>query len=401
VSARLGEAEWQAGKLEKALERMERAFEVLAAEEPDVDVAELAAQLARLHFFDGTLEDAAARAEVALELAESLWLPEVLAEALMTKGLIADSKSRTEEALALLHHGVKLALEQDLPKTAGRGYLNLAALLAECDRHEESIAESRRGLEVLPRGIPKVFEGHLLSNLSEALAQTGHWQEALEVETQMSTSTSELNPYLQGPWIAIQRGRHDEARELMLHPIYQQPRDVQDRAYGGAMNAAILRADGQIAEALVAAEEALVAASSIKANLTRASLEVLESAYTLGDLGRVEQLLESVETRRPGELRPSLRAQAARFRAKLAAARDEVAAVESGFKTAASIFREFGIVFWLAVTLLEHGEWLVGQQRSADAEPLLAEAREIFERLEAAPWLERVERVGGAAKVPA
>ena len=35
--------------------------------------------------------------------------------------------------------------------------------------------------------------------------------------------------------------------------------------------------------------------------------------------------------------------------------------------------------FWLAVTLLEQGE-AAG----------LAEAREIFERLEAAPWLERV-----------
>ena len=390
VSARLGEAEWQAGKLERALKRMERAFEVLAAEEADADVAQLAAQLARLHFFDGTLEDAAARAEVALELAESLWLPEVLAEVLMTKGLIADSRSRTEEALALLHHGVKLALEHDLLKTAGRGYGNLSALLVECDRYEEALVQARRGLEVAPRGVPKVFEAHLLSNLSEALAQTGRWQEALEAEAQMSTSTSGMNPFMQGPWIAIQRGRPDEARELALHPILGQPRDVQDRAYGAAMNATILRAEGRITDALAAGEEALAAASSIKANLTRASLEVLESAFALGDLERVEQLLESVEARRPGELRPSLRAQAARFRAKLAGARDADTAVEPGFKAAASIFREFGIVFWLAVTLLEHGEWLTAEGRTAEAEPLLAEARQIFERLEATPWLERV-----------
>ena len=34
----------------------------------------------------------------------------------------------------------------------------------------------------------------------------------------------------------------------------------------------------------------------------------------------------------------------------------------------------------LAVTLVEHGEWLVGQGRSADAEPLLAEASFISPR---------------------
>ena len=44
----------------------------------------------------------------------------------------------------------------------------------------------------------------------------------------------------------------------------------------------------------------------------------------------------------------------------------------------------------MAVALLEHGEWLIGQGRGNDAEPLLDGAQEIFERLPAAPWLERV-----------
>ena len=45
----------------------------------------------------------------------------------------------------------------------------------------------------------------------------------------------------------------------------------------------------------------------------------------------------------------------------------------------------------LAITLTEHGEWLVTEGRASDAEPMLAEARATFERLEAKPWLERVE----------
>ena len=53
----------------------------------------------------------------------------------------------------------------------------------------------------------------------------------------------------------------------------------------------------------------------------------------------------------------------------------------------------------MAVTELEHGEWLVGQGRGDEAEQLLAEAREIFERLEATPWIERANAVARAEVV--
>ena len=56
---------------------MERAFEVLAGDEPDEDLATLAAELGRLHFFKGEIDLAARRVDTAIEIAESLWLPEV------------------------------------------------------------------------------------------------------------------------------------------------------------------------------------------------------------------------------------------------------------------------------------------------------------------------------------
>ena len=61
----------------------------------------------------------------------------------------------------------------------------------------------------------------------------------------------------------------------------------------------------------------------------------------------------------------------------------------SGFESATVRFRTLEMPFWLAVTELEHAERLLELGRTADAEPLLAEAREIFARLEARPWLER------------
>ena len=96
-----------------------------------------------------------------------------------------------------------------------------------------------------------------------------------------------------------------------------------------------------------------------------------------------------------------LRAHSARFRAHLADREGEAAEVHRLFRGAAGLYREIGAPFYLAVVQLEHGEWLTALGRAKEAEPLLSEAREVFERLEAAPWLERAEKVGGATKVPA
>jgi hypothetical protein len=95
-----------------------------------------------------------------------------------------------------------------------------------------------------------------------------------------------------------------------------------------------------------------------------------------------------------------LEAHAARFRAKLAG---DPAAAEHGFNRATDIFRERELVFWLAVTQLEQAEWLTGRARSDEAEQLLLGARQTFERLEAKPWLKRVDalRIASLDEIPA
>src|SRR5437763_6068770 len=106
VSARLGEIEWQTGRLDQALERMERAYGVRAGDEADQDLATLAAQLGRLHWFRGNVARAAERVESALEVAETLWLPEIVAQALITKSIVADTMGRSEESIALVKHAL-------------------------------------------------------------------------------------------------------------------------------------------------------------------------------------------------------------------------------------------------------------------------------------------------------
>src|SRR5262249_17628685 len=155
----------------------------------------------------------------------------------------------------------------------------------------------------------------------------------------------------------------------------------------------------RLADALASSLEAihfseLLGGGTVGADAKIAYGIALDSALLLGRYDEAEELLARIDSVPPGRRPPSLRAQSARFRARAAAARGDHDGVEQGFKTAAGIFREHGLTFPLAVAELEHGEWLVGQGRADEAEPLLAEALEIFERLEATPWLERAQSAG-------
>jgi len=158
-------------------------------------------------------------------------------------------------------------------------------------------------------------------------------------------------------------------------------------------------ARGRDPEALGAAREALAlledtgpAAEQAK----EAFVVGIESAFAIDDLEAVDELLRMIEAYPPGKQPQFLQAHAMRFRARLADRRGEAADVGALFKGAAGLFREIAVPFYMAVTLLEHGEWLERQGRADEATPLLDEARAVFERLHAEPWLERLGQTSGA-----
>ena len=405
VAARLGEVEWQTGRLDEALERMERAYGVLSDDEPDHDLATLAAQLGRLYWFHGDVERAAERVESALEIAETLWLPEIVAQALITKGIVADTMGRSEESIALLKHALELALENDLPWAALRAHTNLGDTLARRERFEEAL-ENHRAAAALATRVGNTFWDRMShADSVYILAATGAWDEALGEASQV-LADSEAG-YIWGllslvSEVYVPRGAIDEAKDLVaLLSRAESSADVQERSAFAAAKAGVLRATGSPDDALAAAEAALADIGTLGATsqpIRFAFAEALESALALGDLAKVEQLIAQIDGLRPRERTAFLRAQAARFRAFVAGARGEQDNVEQGFKTAEQIFREYGMPFRLAVVQLEHAEWLLGRGRSEEAEPLHTEAREIFERLEAKPWLERANQASPAER---
>ena len=117
--ARLGDLDAFTGRRDEALAGMERAFAVVSGDEPDEDLALLAARLARAYWFSGDLERAAERAEFALDIAETYAFREVLTIALRAKAAVLFSKGHTQEANALLRHALQIAIDDDLADHAG------------------------------------------------------------------------------------------------------------------------------------------------------------------------------------------------------------------------------------------------------------------------------------------
>jgi class 3 adenylate cyclase/tetratricopeptide (TPR) repeat protein len=400
VIARLGEVEWRRGQLAVALERSQRAWTELEGEEPDADIAALAAQLGRLYLLNGNAEAGSACLEIALELSESLWLPEVLAESLNSSGVVCVFSSRLEQGRALITRALELALEYELPGAALRAFNNLGDVLNSRDLYEEAAAQLEQGIAYARRVGDRGQERRLLGELSWSLVLAGRWQEALDARDRVPDErmVEEAPTFLASlAELLVARGEGEKVRQLLvLYTRYEGSSDVQERTIYRAAEAVALRIDGKEEEALAAAEDGLGAIEEIgpaTQTVKVAFREALEAALALGDHARADELLARVETLPPGRQPPLLRAQALRFRARLAAADGLRAQADAGFKAASSTFRESGVPFWLAATLTEHAEWLAADDRSDEAEPMLAEAREIFTRLGATPWLERTDAV--------
>jgi class 3 adenylate cyclase/tetratricopeptide (TPR) repeat protein len=414
VSAALADVIWGEGHLDQAVERIEQAFEVLSRDEPDEDFATLCAQLGRLLIFVGRSDEAFEKIELALGLAESLSLPEVLSQALNTKSIILyPSRNRPEEAILLLRRSLEVALEHDLLSAALRAYNNLGAFMNYRDRHREELEAAAAGVELARRAGIRLFELGLTDGQIGPLMFVGRWDDAIQIADDIRASEDfpalrgNLLGQLEVPWMLAERGEVEAARErLAASESFADSPDIQARSVYRVAEARVLRAEGRATEALAAAETAHaarveqgVSTESVK----MAVAEALEAALALGDLEKLNETLGTIEALRPGELPPFLQAQGARFGAHLAALRGEKDKVDPALRAAADLFRQMEMPFYLAVALLEHGEWLVEQGGLEDAEPLIAEAQSIFGQLKATPWLERLERAElvGRPPVPA
>ena len=381
VSSRLANVEHTTGQPAQALERMERVFTVISTDEPDEHLALLAARLSLAYAFSGDLEQAGERATLALDIAESLALPEPLTVALGAKSFVAEAHGHPHEAVAFLAQALVIALEHDLLEQAATMYLNLSDRSFRGDRYAEALGYLEPALELARRLGSRPGEWSLLAELTYPLYMTGRWDQSLAAledltDEQIRSGAMFLSLLTSVLEIHIHRGQLEQAQRLYsLFSSLEGSPDLQEQGIDRGARAALRRAEGSFGDALEAGAATVELAGTLGVGhqaVKQGLVEAIEAALALGERERAQELLATIEALPPGLRPPYLEAQAHRFRARLSGD-------ETGYRAAAARFRELEIPFWLGVTLLELGE-----------EPGLAEAREIFERLGAMPWLERV-----------
>jgi class 3 adenylate cyclase/tetratricopeptide (TPR) repeat protein len=407
VTAQIAQSVWAEGHLDEATERLRRAYAVLSEDEPDEDLATLAAMLGRAHYFQGEFALSAARLDEALDIAERLVFPEVTSQALNSKSLIASDRSRPQESLALVGHALKIAVEHDLSEPALRAYFNMADQLYRIDRYEAALDVYEQGLALARRIGNRLWLQYLLCDVPIPLFLMGRWDDALtrldEVQGGEEAINDVVGPVVISPLIHGNRGAPDSAAGVFTtYARYEQSGDVQEAAAFAAGRAAFLNSKGQHEDALTAAGRALDLSEKTgdTSFMTKVGLaEAVDAALMMGDLNRVRSLIERGDRLTSIKLSPVTRALVDRAKARLAVAAGEKEGVEALFGGAAGLFRECGVPFWLAATLTEQGEWYRAQGRDAAGISLLEEARAIFDSLGAVKWLERLDHA--AAEAPA
>jgi tetratricopeptide (TPR) repeat protein len=356
----------------------------------------LAAQLGRFLFFNGQPELAVERVESALAMAESLLLPEVLAQALTTKGVLLTSRGRREEGIALLRFAIDSALEHDKPSTALRASFNLADCLGQVNRFAEGAETVRAGLDQARRVGNRYWEISFLGQLYPFLT-LGEWDEALAMCAQLPIDdwASFRQAFATMPLVEAtvlgNRGEVDRVHGMLARfEDMSSSGDEQERSAYRSGLARFQLTSGNLREALAAAEDAFAShvhfgfgAEQIKEAFATAG----EAALQLGERAKAAELVAVVDALPPGATNLFMQAHSSRFRAHLVAESDP-AESDRLFRRSAAHFRELSAPVALAVVQTEHAEMLLAGGGGVDE--LVAEAGTVFERLGAQPWLERL-----------
>jgi len=400
VSSALALTLWRVGKIEGAIELAEDAYAVLAADELDEDVATLAAGLARLHHFAGHPDEAARWTEIALDAGEDLRLPDVISSALNTKSLVV--RHHRFESEALLRQALAIALDNDLVTDALRAYNNLFVLLSSWDREEEAFGLVPEALALAQRRGDRFWESALISGAIEEGLTRGDWDEALRLGADISErdikGDSDVGLVLAR--MHLERGELDDARRILeVLPTDTETTDLQLRgvAFWGRRLTAEL--EGRYTDAIAAAHDCLIDSPDLMPSQSIA--EVLRDAATYATLSGDHAAALAVDAR-VGELSTAIRsrgveAQRHRLRANSAAAAGELDTAADAYGIALAHARSLGFALWLAPILHDYGAWLVSTGRADEAAPLLAEARELFERMGAVVWLRRLDAIAPTA----
>jgi tetratricopeptide (TPR) repeat protein len=408
-AASLGLALWQLNRADEALATLRPAFDALAEDERDVDVGKLAAEVARIEFFVGEFERAREHVEVAIEVAEAHEDLPLVSQALNTKSLIL-GRSRPHEQHALLREALRVAEENDLVEPMLRAINNLIVLTDERDRPDEASELLERGIAIAQARGHRHYLTWFGGGLVTQHVEDGNWNEAFAVAAQSQpegvvTSANSIAAVLFLAKASFERGDDEDARAWLARvpPGLVESADQMSASQGLFADAVAAFVDGRLSDATKALERTWDILNEHERWGVMAYVLGwgADGAVLLGDRAATGPLAELYEKVPSAGLARIMRAHGGRVRAfRAISAGDEDAAADA-FAEALAAARNYGRAGHLAPVLADYGVWLAESGRGDEAEPLLDEAQELFERMGAVRWLERIEAARSPAKVTA
>jgi class 3 adenylate cyclase/tetratricopeptide (TPR) repeat protein len=436
--ARFGEAAFQAGRLVEASEALEEAIASLRVRGDLAAATRAIGTLANVFFNRGDPRWAELPAD-ALALLEALPPGPELVGALTELARVEALQGRSEAGVGYAERALALAEELDLDPSAralgyrglARSYLGDPGGLEDMRRAISLATQAGQGREVAVLlynlgELLLVFEGPAASldglragvAFAEARGLAGHFATTRAHTFHPLFDCGELDEALENA-VALAGRLEDEdvldlvevrAGQAQILAVRGQAAQVAhsldwiestsrgagapEYAVIGLASSALVRAglgQNEAAAELLAEVETTSGAREIMYYAVYLNAMV-RTALAIGHRELAERVGGGVEPRYPYAEHALLAANAA-----LAEARGDLQAAADAYADAADRWERFGVVPEQAFALLGQGRCLLGRSRPTEAAPVLQHAREIFERLQAAPALAETDALLASA----
>ena len=361
------------------------------------ELASLDAELARGLFLDDEPARAIDVADRALRVAEHLGLVAVIADTLVTKGTALSEVGRWREGLSLIEGGRELAESNGLVWTEVRAFTNASSGLVVHDPRR-AVDLAGRGIAIARRMGLRTLLSSLFVNAGTAARRTGDWDWAIgELD---AVDRDQLEPAdraaVSAPVMVLKAARgSDVAAELARIEVdLATIPDQQAAAVSAMVRAFVLSVDGQYRKA---AGECFAAARASGVLILWAL--PLAGRYAVLDRDSTRALDAVRQLEALGSPGPALAADIETIRAGCAAVEGSLRDAAEHYRRAMGAWRDLGLVWDEALCAIDMATLL--DPTDPEVRAAGAAAREILVRLEAAPFVARLDAALGRGSDPA
>ncbi len=320
LASKIGHALRRVGRTAEAIDRMSGASGV-AERDADRDAAQINVELGVALLAAGRPREAVEPLERALDLAQALELPDVLAGALTFKAQLCVALGRSREARILFDGAIELCRQYELTDRLVIVQLNSGDFLRRFDlpgaaeRTSDALANARRAGS-------RIYESMAASNLMRVWEYTGAWGDARAARRRDARGRSRaagrrVHPSRTGLARRLPRGRasgraehlggmspwrHSEANEPAGRTPLARPRSRSPPVTPLRRSNCLSGTMGNI-----------IAAEGVSSQASRIGFPTaIEAAVALGEVDQATALLRLLTEVPPGHVPPFLRAERAR-----------------------------------------------------------------------------------------